>query len=104
MGVQKREADPALVYSGLTHTSFTRALKSVVPAVKTVVPEVKPVVSTPVISSYTGLGAQFPLTYGSGLIHTPFARINTPYTAGMISPHSGLTRGIQYRMPYGVQY
>merc|ERR1719500_916738 len=77
--VQKREAeaDPALVYSGLTHTPFTG-------------------INTPytagVISPYSGLtGINTPYTAGVISPYSGLTGINSPYTAGMISPYSGLT-------------
>jgi len=80
---REAEADPALVYSGLTHTPYTGISTTAV----------NPIVYSGLTHTpFTGINTVYntatvnPVVY-SGLTHTPFTGINSVYnTAGVINP------------------
>merc|ERR1711890_65814 len=96
--VQKREAeaDPALFYSGLTHTPTTYNTGVVNPITYNYgVPAVT--YRSPFVGGYSTLSHMIhkreaeadPALVYSGLTHTPFTGINSVYnTAGVISPYT----------------
>merc|ERR1711881_345328 len=81
---REAEADPALVYSGLTHTPYTGINTAVV----------NPIVYSGLTHTpFTGINSVYntaavnPVVY-SGLTHTPFTEINSVvYNAGVVKAH-----------------
>merc|ERR1712088_187191 len=79
---REAEADPALVYSGLTHTPYTGINTAVV----------NPIVYSGLThTQFTGINSVYntatvnPVVY-SGLTHTPFTGINSVYNTAAINP------------------
>jgi hypothetical protein len=79
---REAEADPALVYSGLTHTPYTGISTAAV----------NPIVYSGLTHTpFTGINSVYntaavnPVVY-SGLTHTPFTRINSVYNTAAINP------------------
>merc|ERR1711881_606537 len=77
---REAEADPALVYSGLTHTPYTGINTAAV----------NPIVYSG-LTPFTGINSVYntaavnPVVY-SGLTHTPFTGINSVYNTAAINP------------------